>query len=62
MTKRKLKLVPVVHTCRYLNGRRFAYKTCGKPTLPGDPYCEKHHRLCYVSAPKATGRRFEFPK
>lgn len=51
-----------VRCCAWLNGKRFAYVACGAPTLPGDPYCEMHHRICYTVTPKATGRPFELPK
>lgn len=64
--KPKLRLIAgrqgPIRACAWLEGKRFNYIACGAPTLPGDPYCEVHHRLCYTAMPKATGRPFEFPK
>jgi hypothetical protein len=37
--------------CRYIHGDpkgRWSY--CGKPCLPGSPYCAEHHALCRLPA------------
>ncbi|GEO79939.1 GcrA family cell cycle regulator [Pararhodospirillum oryzae] len=40
------------HTCRWPIGdpRDPGFHFCGKPTLPGKPYCAEHAAIAYVSS------------
>lgn len=34
--------------CRYPYGSPGNYKFCANPSVPGKPYCQPHHDLCYL--------------
>jgi GcrA cell cycle regulator len=41
--------------CRFPIGENHELGYCGQEHVPGSPYCEHHHRICYV--PVASGVR-----
>lgn len=37
--------------CHYPHGEKSPFSFCGQPTVDGQPYCAKHHRLCHTASP-----------
>lgn len=37
--------------CQYMHGDPSKRHFCGAPTKQGSPYCEKHHKRCYIPLP-----------